>query len=76
MRPLLERVRQEAEALSKGRHRISLEVNGAHDLAGAESEIASVFLNLASNAVRYTPEKGEIRIRWDSGADGAGGLDF
>ena len=71
IRPLLERVRQEAEALSKGRHRISLEAAGAHDLVGAEGEVASVFLNLASNAVRYTPADGEIRLRWRSDEGGA-----
>ncbi len=53
LRPLLERVRTETQALSAGRHRVSLEVSGAHDLLGAEAELASAFLNLASNAVRY-----------------------
>ncbi len=71
IRPLLERVRQEAVALSKSRHRVLLAVEGAHDLAGVEGEIASVFLNLVTNAVRYTPENGEVRIRWRSGEDGA-----
>jgi two-component system phosphate regulon sensor histidine kinase PhoR len=71
MRPLLERVRAEAEALSAGKHRIALQISGAHDLLGAEREIASAFTNLATNAVRYTPANGEIRLRWNS-ADGSG----
>ena len=70
LRPLLERVRAEAEALSAGRHRISLEIAGARDLLGAESEIASAFTNLATNAVRYTPAGGEIRLRWNSSGSG------
>jgi len=66
LRPLLERVQAEADALSAGKHRLSLEVAGAHDLLGAEREIASAFTNLATNAVRYTPAGGEIRLRWNS----------
>jgi two-component system phosphate regulon sensor histidine kinase PhoR len=66
LRSLLQRVRAEAEALSAGKHRISLEMSGEHDLLGAESEIASAFVNLVSNAVRYTPAGGEIRLRWKS----------
>ena len=71
LRPLLARVRQEAEALSGGKHRILLEDDGALDLLGAEREIASAFTNLATNAVRYTPAGGEIRLRWASSGDGA-----
>ncbi|HEY8070005.1 MAG TPA: phosphate regulon sensor histidine kinase PhoR [Burkholderiales bacterium] len=71
LRPLLQRVRAEAEALSAGKHRISLEATGGHDLLGAESEIASAFVNLVSNAVRYTPAGGEIRLRWNSTGGGA-----
>ena len=71
MRPLLERVRLETAALSAGKHRVVLEAASAEDLFGAESELASAFLNLASNAVRYTPPGGEIRLRWESTAEGA-----
>jgi two-component system, OmpR family, phosphate regulon sensor histidine kinase PhoR len=66
LRPLLQRVRAEADVLSSGKHRISLEVAGAHDLLGAEREIASAFTNLVTNAVRYTPAGGDIRLRWSS----------
>jgi two-component system phosphate regulon sensor histidine kinase PhoR len=72
LRALLERVRTEAEGLSGGKHRISLEAAGGYDLLGAESEISSAFVNLVSNAVRYTPAGGEIRLRWrptDAGAE-------
>jgi len=70
MRMLLQRVRSETEALSGGKHRISLVVAGEHDLLGAEKELESAFQNLASNAVRYTPAHGEIRLRWSSSDNG------
>ena len=70
VRGLLERLKSEAEVLSAGRHAISLAVDGEHDLVGSETEIASAFLNLVTNAVRYTPRGGDIRLRWRSGAEG------
>jgi len=60
---LLEQVQAEAEALSGGRHSISLQVDGP-DIIGGADELRSAFGNLASNAVRYTPEGGEISIAW------------
>jgi two-component system phosphate regulon sensor histidine kinase PhoR len=71
VRPLLERIRAEADVLSGGRHRIALEITGARDVSGAESEIASAFANLVSNAVRYTPDGGAIRIAWRASPEGA-----
>jgi two-component system phosphate regulon sensor histidine kinase PhoR len=71
VRPLLERVRGEAGALSAGRHRVSLSLETDADLLGAENELASAFLNLASNAVRYTPAGGEIRMSWRRAGEGA-----
>jgi len=71
LRPLLQRVHAEAEGLSGGKHRVTLVSAGDHDLLGAESELASAFVNLVSNAVRYTPAGGEIRLRWNSTDTGA-----
>ena len=68
---LLERMRAETDVLSAGRHQVVLEVRGPFDLLGAESEIASAFSNLASNAVRYTPKGGEVRLIWEATEQGA-----
>ncbi len=61
---LLAGVRDEALVLSAGRHRIGI---GAQDpvllLADAQ-ELESAFGNLVSNAVRYTPAGGDIRLSW------------
>ena len=69
--PLLAHTRAQAEALSAGRHRISLQAEGDFDLAGAESELSSAFGNLAGNAVNYTPTGGEVRLVWKASAEGA-----
>ncbi|MGE0873271.1 MAG: phosphate regulon sensor histidine kinase PhoR [Burkholderiales bacterium] len=71
VRLLLDRVMAEARMLSAGRHQLSLQVQGEHDVAGADSEIASAFTNLVTNAIRYTPAGGEIRLAWKSSAEGA-----
>jgi two-component system phosphate regulon sensor histidine kinase PhoR len=69
--PLLERIRADAEALSAGRHLITLQAEPTVDILGSEKELASAFTNLANNAVRYTPSGGKIRIIWNETPDGA-----
>lgn len=60
---LLDQILQEARALSAGRHEIELEVDGP-DVKGGTEELRSAFSNLVSNAVRYTPAQGSIKISW------------
>lgn len=62
--PLLNRIVQEAQSLSNGRHQISLDADPSLCLTGAAQELHSAFGNLVSNAVRYTPDGGSIRISW------------
>jgi two-component system phosphate regulon sensor histidine kinase PhoR len=71
VRRLLARVKADTDALSGRRHQITLEATEGFDIAGSESELASAFGNLASNAVRYTPEGGTLRLTWRASADGA-----
>jgi two-component system phosphate regulon sensor histidine kinase PhoR len=68
---LLRVVQAEAEALSIGRQRVTLAAEPGFDLLGSRVELASAFSNLAGNAVRYTPQGGEIRLRWHASAAGA-----
>jgi two-component system phosphate regulon sensor histidine kinase PhoR len=70
MAPMLATLRREAEALSQGRHRVSVEADSDADLRGSTRELHSAFSNLVSNAVRYTPAGGEITIRYAPTADG------
>lgn len=67
---LLESIRHETEVLSNGRHTVTLEAGTPSVLLGNQKELHSAFSNLASNAVRYTPEGGHIRLRWKLRHDG------
>ncbi len=62
---LMQLLHSDAVSLSGGRHRVTLEVVAPQGLTGSESELHSAFGNLISNAIRYTPEGGEIALRWE-----------
>ena len=64
----------EAHALSKGRHELRIEPAPAPGacLLGSRKELRSACANLLSNAVRYTPEGGVIRLSWQATPDGGG----
>jgi two-component system phosphate regulon sensor histidine kinase PhoR len=62
---LVETVRQEGEALSAGRHTVLVDgVDRGLRLRGSQKELHSAFGNLVANAIRYTPQGGEIRLTW------------
>jgi two-component system phosphate regulon sensor histidine kinase PhoR len=63
---LVEGIANDARALSGGRHLVEVNVDGP-DIMGSPDELRSAFGNLASNAVRYTPAGGTIRLTWQRG---------
>lgn len=71
MTPQLHALLREAEALSGGRHRITLHDAAHCDLLGSARDLHSAFSNLVSNAVRYTPDGGAITISWRRTTTGA-----
>ena len=72
MGPLMHRACQDAEALAaqKGQS-VACEIAENYSLMCNYKEIQSLVTNLISNAVRYTPESGEIFIDWSVDLVGA-----
>lgn len=69
---LLASLEEEARILSGDKHHdIQLTMDASLWLRGGSAELHSAFSNLVSNAVRYTPPGGRIRIRWYHDEDGA-----
>ncbi|MCP5145357.1 MAG: phosphate regulon sensor histidine kinase PhoR [Gammaproteobacteria bacterium] len=69
---MLTSIQQQAQDLSGDQgHLFSLELDAKFRIMGAEKELFSAFSNIIFNAVKYTPPRGVIRIRWyrdDKGA--------
>ena len=70
VRGMLAMIRREALASPDHPAVVELALDGDALLLGAEVELHSVFSNLVSNAVKYTPKGGRIDIRWWVDADG------
>ena len=73
---LLSQCEQEGRALSAllapGGHNMQFEQGPPCELAGAQPELFSALSNLATNAVRYTPGGGHIKVSWTVLTDGRG----
>ena len=70
--PLLLSLSADAKGLSHGQHEIALDIGEAATVQGSRDELASAFGNLVSNAIRYTPAGGAIRLAWSVDAHGSG----
>ncbi len=69
---LMALIKNDAEALSQGKHSLSFDMNSMQNLLGDEREILSAFSNLVSNAIRYTPDVGAISVEWKVNEQGQG----
>ena len=61
---LIHDLAHEAKILSSGKHEIQTEILSDLRLRGSHHEIRSAFGNLVSNAVRYTPANGTVKLIW------------
>jgi two-component system phosphate regulon sensor histidine kinase PhoR len=61
---MLALIRKDALARPVRPATIELRLDGKDLLLGSETELHSIFSNLVSNAVKYTPADGRVDIRW------------
>jgi two-component system phosphate regulon sensor histidine kinase PhoR len=54
----------EGQTLSAGKHTLRLDMQSDCSLLGNTEELRSAFGNLVSNAIRYTPQGGDIVLTW------------
>ena len=65
MSGMLSLIKESAELLSGAKqHELTFEIDDKLDLLGNQDELRSLFTNLITNAIRYTPEKGCITVKW------------
>jgi two-component system phosphate regulon sensor histidine kinase PhoR len=69
---LMALLKNDAEALSQGKHAFNFDLSSKQNLLGDEREILSAFSNLVSNAIRYTPDVGSISVEWKVNEQGQG----
>jgi two-component system phosphate regulon sensor histidine kinase PhoR len=69
---LVESILEEARALTTtSRHVLIPDICYDYGLRGNSGELRTAFTNLVVNAIRHTPGRAEIRIRWTVDNDGA-----
>ncbi len=71
MDQLINSLVNDAKNLSQGRHNIQSTITPDLHITGDISEIQSALSNLISNAIRYSPEGGDIIVRWHTNHDHA-----
>lgn len=63
MHTMLNHILEEAKALSQGKHEFALDFNGPN-IKCNNDEVRSAISNLVTNAIRYTPTGGQIKLKW------------
>lgn len=68
---MIRRLVSDAQRTDKKDLRFDVDIDESLCLYGRAGELESVFSNLIANAAQYTPEQGEISIRWHRDEQGA-----
>ena len=68
---MLTSVANEARQLASARHRILLDAQPGLVVRGVPAELHSAFMNLVTNAIQYSPDGGNVAVRWRGCRTGA-----
>ena len=61
---IMSKIKKNISILDAKNHKIKYQINSSLNIYGSKKEIESAFLNLITNAVRYTEKDGFISISW------------
>ena len=61
---MLTSVVNEARQLASAKHRILLDAHPGLVVRGVPAELHSAFMNLVTNAIQYSPDGGDVAVRW------------
>ncbi len=59
---IAQKTADDAQQLSAGKHELNIDIDAGLVAMGNHAELFSAFSNVVTNAVRYTPDKGQIQI--------------
>lgn len=68
---MLMQLKEQSEEVSGGRHALRFEIEPGLGLLGNAVDLESAFRNLVNNAIHYTPDGGQITVRWARDGEGA-----
>jgi len=57
--------------IEEKRHKLELDIDYSLKILGAQTELHSAFSNLITNAIHYTQDNGQIKIRWKADENSA-----
>ncbi len=61
---LLAQLEEQANDIDQGTHDLRFDIQTGLNLRGVKADLSSAFQNLITNAIRYTPAQGSIRVGW------------
>ena len=64
MQTIMSKLKKDISALNIKNHKIKYQIEDKLNVYGSKKEIVSAFLNLITNAIRYTEKNGSISISW------------
>jgi len=65
MKDMFKKLKNEVSSIDQHQHKIIYSINSKINIYGSKSEVYSAFINLITNAIRYTDQEGEISVSWN-----------
>ena len=65
MKDMLNKLKKEVSLIDQKQHKIIYSINNEINIYGSTTGVYSAFINLLTNAIRYSDNEGEINVTWN-----------